>query len=119
LDDLVWQDLCDVLTHPASVAQALERAQAGAWLPQELQARRAQLTKGIQHLMRQVERVGDAYQAGILPLTEYRRRRQALDEQLHVLEQQRQHVEAQVDQRQALTPVMTAIDGFCQRVQQG
>jgi hypothetical protein len=35
LDALVWQDLCDVLTHPDSLAQALERAQAGAWLPQE------------------------------------------------------------------------------------
>jgi site-specific DNA recombinase len=119
LDDLVWQDLCDVLTHPAGIAQALERAQDGAWLPQELQARRAQLTKGIQHLLRQVERVGDAYQAGILPLTEYRRRRQALDEHLRVLERQQQQLEAQVDQRQALTPVMTAIDGFCARVHQG
>jgi site-specific DNA recombinase len=105
--------------HPAGIAQALERAQDGAWLPQELQARRAQLTKGIQHLLRQVERGGDAYQAGILPLTEYRRRRQARDEQLRVLERQQQQLEAQVDQRQALTPVMTAIDGFCARVDQG
>ena len=46
LDDLVWQDLCDVLTHPDSLAQALEQAQAGAWLPQELQARRTQLQQG-------------------------------------------------------------------------
>ena len=47
LDELVWRDLCEVLTHPDSIAQALERAQAGAWLPQELQARRAQLQQGI------------------------------------------------------------------------
>jgi site-specific DNA recombinase len=119
LDDLVWQDLCDVLTHPDSLAQALERAQAGAWLPQELQARRAQLQQGIQHVERQVERVGDAYQAGAMPLAEYRRRRQALDGHRAALERQRQQLEAEVDQHQAVTQLMTAIDGFCQRVQQG
>lgn len=29
LDELVWQDLCEVLTHPDCIAQALERAQNG------------------------------------------------------------------------------------------
>jgi site-specific DNA recombinase len=103
LDDLVWQDLCDVLTHPDSIAQALERAQAGAWLPQELQARRTQLQQGMEHLARQVERVGDAYQAGAMPLVEYRCRRQALEERLQALERQRQQLEAQVDKHQAVT----------------
>ena len=35
LDDLVWQDLCAVLTHPQSIAQALARAQGGHWSSQE------------------------------------------------------------------------------------
>jgi site-specific DNA recombinase len=117
LDDLVWQDVCDVLTHPDSLAQALERAQAGAWLPQELQARRTQVQQGIQQVERQVERVGDAYQAGAMPLAEYRRRRQRLDDQLNVLARQRQQLEAQVDQHQAVMQVMTCIEAFCQRVQ--
>ena len=119
LDELVWQDLCDVLTHPESIAHALERAQAGAWLPQELQARRTQLQQGIQHLQRQVERVGDAYQAGVMPLPEYQRRRQALEERCSILERQRRQLEAQVDQQQAATQVLVSIEGFCQRVQHG
>jgi len=119
LDDLVWQDLCEVLTHPDSLAQALERAQAGAWLPQELQARRTQLQQGIQQVERQVERVGDAYQAEAMPLAEYRRRRQRLDDQRSALERQRQQLEAQVDQHQAITQVMTSIEAFCQRVRPG
>jgi site-specific DNA recombinase len=119
LDELVWQDLCDVLTHPDSLAQALERAQTGAWLPQELQARRTQLQQGTHHLHRQVERVGDAYQAGAMPLAEYRRRRQALDDRLSALERQRQQLEAEVDQRQVVTQVMSSIEAFCQRVRQG
>jgi site-specific DNA recombinase len=36
LDDLVWQDLCQVLLDPQCIAQALERAHGGHWLPQEL-----------------------------------------------------------------------------------
>ena len=119
LDDLVWRDLCEVLTHPDSIAQALERAQAGAWLPQELQARRTQVQQGVEHLARQVERVGDAYQAGAMPLAEYRHRRQALDERLQALERQRQQLEAQVDQHQAVTHVMVSIQGFCEQVQRG
>jgi site-specific DNA recombinase len=46
LDALVWADLCDVLTHPASLAHALKRAHAGHWLPQEFQARREHLRRG-------------------------------------------------------------------------
>ena len=40
LDELVWRDLCEVMTHPETIAQALERSHGGHWLPQELQARR-------------------------------------------------------------------------------
>jgi site-specific DNA recombinase len=40
LDELVWADLCALLTDPAQVARALDRARGGAWLPQELQAGR-------------------------------------------------------------------------------
>ena len=47
LDELVWQDLCQVLSHPDLITAALERAQGGAWLPQELQARRENLRKAI------------------------------------------------------------------------
>ncbi len=70
LDELVWHDLCDVLTHPDSIQHALQRAQGGAWVPQEVQARREQVRQGRLHLERQGERLTDAYQTGILPLAE-------------------------------------------------
>jgi site-specific DNA recombinase len=40
LDAYVWQDVSSVLTHPEHIAAALQRAQGGQWLPQELHARR-------------------------------------------------------------------------------
>jgi site-specific DNA recombinase len=39
LDELVWRDLCEVLSHPESITDALRRAHGGHWLPQELKAR--------------------------------------------------------------------------------
>jgi site-specific DNA recombinase len=55
LDDIVWQDLCSVLTHPDSLILALERAQGGQWLPQELQAQRTTLQHAKQTLNNQLE----------------------------------------------------------------
>jgi site-specific DNA recombinase len=54
LDALVWQDLCEVLTHPESITQALEQVRGGQWLPQQLQARRAQLQHATARLQSQV-----------------------------------------------------------------
>ena len=73
LDELVWKDLCEVLTHPQMIAEALQRAQGGQWLPQELQARRENVRKARVSLTQQTERLTDAYLAAVLPLEEYQR----------------------------------------------
>jgi site-specific DNA recombinase len=46
LEALVWSDLCAVLSAPELIAHAMGRARGGGWLPQELQARRANLRRG-------------------------------------------------------------------------
>ena len=40
LDEIVWKDLCEVLSHPESITDALRRAHGGQWLPQELKPAR-------------------------------------------------------------------------------
>lgn len=77
LDELVWADLCDLLTHPEQVSQALARAHGGQWLPQELRQQR--LRRGQTSLGQQIERLTEAYLAGVVLLDEYRRRRNDLD----------------------------------------
>src|SRR5213078_2123171 len=47
LDELVWTDLCALLSDPAHLTRALARAQGGAWLPQELQARQATIGQAL------------------------------------------------------------------------
>jgi site-specific DNA recombinase len=88
LDALVWQDLCEVLTHPAELTRALEQAHAGQWLPQELQARHENLRKGRADLGRQLKRLTEAYLWDIIPLAEYERRRRELEQRDQSLAEQ-------------------------------
>ncbi len=119
LDDLVWRDLCDVLAHPASITQALERAHGGHWLPQELQDRREQLRRARQRLGQQLERLTDAYVGAVLPLPEYQRRRQDLEQHLHALDQQEGQLAAQADRHGEVAALAAGIEDFCRRVQAG
>jgi site-specific DNA recombinase len=119
LDTLVWQDLCELITHPESLLFALDRAQGGAWLPQELQARRATVRKATASVAQQLERLTDAYLHAILSRAEYQRRRQDLERQLQTLATQAQQLDAQVDRRAETAGMATSIADFCRRVQAG
>jgi site-specific DNA recombinase len=89
LDELVWQDVCEMLAHPNTIATALYRTQGGEWLPQELQARRENLRKARVSLEQQRERLTDAYLANVLQLEEFKRRKQALEQRLSVIAEQK------------------------------
>ena len=119
LDELVWADVCTVLQHPEILRQALERAQAGQWLPQELQARRENLRKASVSLVHQVERLTEAYLAGILPLEEYKRRRHELEQKQAALTSQVRQLEASVHKQVELAGVAKSMEEFCQRVSAG
>jgi site-specific DNA recombinase len=119
LDGLVWDDLCQILSHPEMIACALERAQGGHWLPQEFQARRENLRKGRINLERQIERLTEAYLSGVIPLAELQRRRRELEERLQVLARQIEQLEAQGDRQNELSCRLVSIQDFCQRVATG
>ncbi|GHO79175.1 DNA recombinase [Ktedonobacter sp. SOSP1-85] len=119
LDELVWQDVYEMLTHSDTIATALYRAQGGLWLPQELQARRENLRKARVSLEQQMERLTDAYLANVLQLEEYKRRRLELEQRLSVIAEQKRQLEANVGQHDQLAGMVQSIEAFCQRVQQG
>jgi site-specific DNA recombinase len=116
LDTLVWQDVCTVLQHPELIQNALHRAQCGAWLPQELHARRNNLRKGRASLQQQLERLTDAYVRGVIPLDEYERRRADLEHKDRALTEQLQELDGEADRHHELTGLVTSIDAFCQRI---
>jgi site-specific DNA recombinase len=119
LDALVWEDLCAVLTHPASLTQALEQAQAGAWLPQHLQTRRAQLRQSQARVRNQVERLTDAYLNQVVPLEEYQRRRQGLEQSLQGLARQEDQLAAEAQRHHDVARITESVEAFCARVQGG
>jgi len=119
LDALVWDDLCQMLTHPETIRLALERAHGGHWLPQELQARRDTLRDGQASLQRQVERLTEAYLAGVMGLAEYQRRRCDLEQRQQTLAGQERQLKAQADRQAEITRLGVNVEQFCQRVSQG
>ena len=118
LDELVWADLCALLTDPAQVTRALARAQGGAWLPQELQARQATIGQALGQLERQ-QRLLDAYLAEVIALAELERKRQDLDRRRATLLAQQRQLDAAARQKLELGTVADGIDAFCQTVLAG
>ena len=119
LDELVWADLCALLTDPAQITHALARAQSGAWLPQELQARQAAISHALRQLGVQQQRLMDAYLAEVITLAELQRKRQDLDRRHATLLAQQRQLDAAATQRMELQAVADGIEAFCQATRAG
>jgi len=119
LDALVWADLCALVSEPARVTQALERAHGGHWLPQELAARRDGLRRGVASLAQQQERLTDAYLAGVVALDEYRRRRGDLEQRADAVGAQLQQLEAEATRHGEVAGLAASAEALCTRVRAG
>jgi site-specific DNA recombinase len=119
LEDLVWRDLCEVLTTPEIVTHAMERARGGHWLPQELQARQANLRRGQATLSQQLERLTEAYLAAVLTLKEYERRRHNVERRLLALNGQERALQQDARQHDQTAQLAAHAEDFCQRLQHG
>jgi site-specific DNA recombinase len=119
LDELVWGDLCEVLTHPEHVEHALRRAHEGEWLPQELKARLESVGKALAHTERQRERLLDAYLGGVLKLAEFERKRKELEGRTDALLAQERQLGASARERTELAGIADSIEGFCEQVRAG
>ena len=119
LDELVWEDLCEVLTHPEHTKVALERAHGGKWLPQELKARIEGVEKALAQTGRQQWRLLDAYLSGVLELPEFDRKRKELDQRRDALLVQQRQLNAGAEERTELAGTANSIEEFCERVRAG
>jgi hypothetical protein len=119
LDEVVWKDLCEVLSHPESITESLRRAHGGQWLPQELKARQENLRQGRATLGRQLQRPTEAYLGEVIPLAEYHRRRKDVEQRDGSLVAQERQLQAESRQRMELAGVAGSIEDFCERVRGG
>jgi hypothetical protein len=67
----------------------------------------------------QVERLTDAYLNQVMPLEEYQRRRQGLEQRLQALARQEEQLAAEAQRQHDVAGVMQAVEAFCTRVQGG
>jgi site-specific DNA recombinase len=117
LDQLVWQDLCALLTDPTLITHELERAQAGEWLPQALQARRQSIQDALAQLERQQARLLAVYLAEVIGQDEFERKRQELTKTQNGLTLQLRQLEAQAQKDLDTARLATHVQDFCQRIQ--
>ena len=117
LDELVWQDLCTMLSDPALITHELERAQAGAWLPQALQDRRRTVGAALTQLERQQARLLEVFLAEVIGRDEFERKRAELDRTQHGLRQQLRELGAQAQKQLDVAKLAGGIEAFCQRTQ--
>ncbi len=104
---------------PEMIAHAVERARGGHWLAQERQARQANLRRGRAALGQQVERLTEAYLAGVVPLAEYERRRRDADARLLALDRQEHELAHDAERQGETAGLATHAEAFCQRVRAG
>ena len=116
LDDVVWQDLCRILTAPALVTHALQRAQGGEWLPHALHARRRTLPQALAQLARQQARLLEVSLAAIISRDEFEHTRQEVTQTQHGVTQQLRQLEAQAQQQVEVAAWAPGIEVFCHRV---
>lgn len=119
LDEVVWQDLCRVLSDPAPIAAALTRARGGAWLPQDIQARQRSTQQALAQVQRQQQRLLDAYLAGVVPLAELDRKRQDLLRREESLGAEQRQIEAIARHHLDLQALATSMEAFCVQVRAG
>lgn len=117
LDNLVWQDLCHILTNPALITHELTRAQNGDWSPQAVQARRQTLEQADTQLERQQSRLLEVYLAEVISRGEFERKRQELTQIRDGLRQQLRQLKAQAQRQLNLAVLAEGIESFCRRVQ--
>jgi site-specific DNA recombinase len=117
LDELVWQDLCRILTEPALITHELARAHGGEWLPQALQARRKTLREALAQLERQQARLLEVYLAEIIGRDEFERKRSEVTQTQHGLSQQLRQLDAQAQQQVNIAALAQGLEAFCRKVQ--
>jgi site-specific DNA recombinase len=119
LDELVWQDLCALVTTPEHLAQALARARGGAWVPEDVRERQRGLQGARAALEHQDERLLAAYLAGVLDLGEFERARaEVRQRQASGAEQERQ-LTASLAAQQDLQVVAQGMEAFCAQIRAG
>jgi site-specific DNA recombinase len=109
---VVWADLCQVLSDPAVLAEAVRRAQAGWRNDDARTARQQDLRQRCATLERPRQRRIDAYAAETVTLEELQTRVRALDGRLTDLVHEEEQLATSVEQKAQVAVLATQVGAF-------
>ena len=119
LDAVVWADLCQVLSDPAVLDEAVRRAQAG-WLNADARtARQHDLRQRRATLERQRQRLIDAYAAEAVTLEELQTRVRALEGRLTDLTRDEHQFATSAEQQAQVVVLAAQVEDFRATIAQG
>jgi site-specific DNA recombinase len=101
LDALVWEEILRLLRTPELIQEELERRRRESLNSSPVQQRQEQMKRELTRLSQQMDKLLDAYQEGLLPLAELRKRSPDLQKRIEALNQEQKnlHLRAVEDQR--------------------
>lgn len=119
LDDAVWARIVELLQTPELIVEQFHLQRDGLAAQGSLGQQLERLEGLIRKQQRQIERLIEAYQVEVINLEELARRRQQLEQKIHVFENQIQDLLQQQDRRLREELVIQEIERFCEMTRAG
>ncbi|MEA3290974.1 MAG: recombinase family protein [Pseudomonadota bacterium] len=116
LDEVVWQQVIRLLEDPRLVQGEIERRVQAIREADPTQRRKAALRKEQVRVQNKIERLLDAYQEGLLPLEELRKRMPALRKRGQTIHSELQGFEAAAADQRAYLRLADGIEMFLSRI---
>ena len=121
LDQLVWKEINALLTSPQTMLEAYEqqRGKEGLRGPDLVEAELERLKMRITDAERQIQRLLDGYQSGLIYAGEFSKRRAAVEENIARWIQERERLESERPKWRETKEVSENLSLFCQHVGSG
>lgn len=119
IEPLIWDYVRDLLAAPAILQERYAEGRGDPAVDSRDEQERVRLEHKLAALDREVQRLIDAYQAGVIELGELHERRQRIAEHGHVLRERLAEVAARRTDREQQLRLMEGAEAFCASVRAG
>jgi site-specific DNA recombinase len=116
LDALVWEEILRLLRTPELIQEELERRRRESLNSSPVQQRQEQVKRELTRLSQQMDKLLDAYQEGLLPLAELRKRSPDLQKRIEALNQEQKNLHLRAVEDQRWNQLSNSMDCFLKRL---
>jgi len=118
LDELVWQQVTELLEKPELIHAELERRRQESLQSDPLEQRRRQLTHELKRVEQQIDKLLDAYQEALVPLSQLRQRMPELRRKQQTAEKELEAARWQALMAEKTEELEQSLSGFLGRLRQ-